>query len=66
MVANPEIAIDPEDPNAVYALSILKPRIIFDTDAERERKERLRTRKLEEIGRLQAKIERLETELKDL
>ena len=54
------------DPVERFALSVLRPRVIFDTEAERERKAKLKARNLEEIARLQAKIARLETEIAEL
>ena len=45
---------------------MLRPRVQFGTDEERDKTEKLKSRKSEEIKRLKAKIERLEAEMNDL
>lgn len=63
----PHDVVSPEaDPVERFALSVLRPRVVFDTEAERERKAKVKARNLEEIARLQAKIARLETEIAEL
>jgi hypothetical protein len=54
------------DPAEKFALSVLGPRVLFDTEAERERRAKVKARNLEEIARLQAKMARLETEIAEL
>jgi len=66
VVLSPDRLEQADDPSEAFALSILKPHLLVDTEAERERKAQLRTRKREEIARLQAKINRLEDELAEL
>lgn len=66
VIANREIAVDDSDPSAVFALSVLRSRVQFGTDEERDKTEKLRSRKREELERLKAKIERLEAEINDL
>jgi len=66
ILADSEIAVDEADPNSVFAYSVLRPRVQFDTDEERERIEKLKARKREEIERLKTKIDRLEAEINDL
>ena len=66
IVATPETGSMADDPSEAFAISILSPCIRYDTDAERERKSRLRMRKCEEIERLKDKIARLEAEIAEL
>jgi DNA invertase Pin-like site-specific DNA recombinase len=54
------------DPTEAFAVSILRSIICYDTEEERERKQKLRSRKIEEIERLRDKIRRLEAEIKEL
>ncbi len=66
IVIAPERLEQAEDPSESFAASILRPCVVVDTEAERERKAQLRSRKREEIARLQAKVARLEDELAEL
>ena len=66
IVATPESVSLAEDPTEAYAVSILRPRIQYDTDSEQERKAALKQKKVEEISRLKAKISRLEAEISEL
>ena len=66
ILAAREAVADDSDPNSAFAFSILKGRLLLDTEEERERKTRTRARKLEEIDRLRDKIARLEAEIEDL
>lgn len=66
IVATPETVSLDEDPSEAFAVSILKPRIQYDTDTERKRKTTLKKKKIEEISRLQTKISRLEAEISEL
>lgn len=66
IVATPETGSLNNDPTESFAISILSPCIRYDTDEERERKARLRTRKREEIERMKDKIARLEAEIAEL
>jgi len=45
---------------------VLQPCIQYDTDDERQRKARLKQKKIEEIDRLKSKIARLESEISEL
>ncbi len=63
IIATPENVSFGEDPTEAFAISILRPCIRYDTDEERERKLRLKTKNIEEINRLQEKIARLEDEI---
>jgi DNA invertase Pin-like site-specific DNA recombinase len=65
IIAEPEPDLD-ENPTERFAVSLLQSRIQYDTDAERERKHKLRARKIEEIERLRDKIGRLEAEVAEL
>ncbi len=66
IVATPEAVSLDDDPSEAFAVSILRPRIQYDTDTERKRKTTLKKKKIEEISRLQSKIERLESEISEL
>jgi len=66
VVATPENVSINDDPTEGFAVSILRPCIRYDTDEERERKQRLKTKKIEEIQRLHDKIARLESEIAEL
>jgi len=66
IVATPETVSFNEDPTEAFAISILTPCIRYDTDEERERKLRLKAKKIEEIQRLHDKICRLESEIAEL
>lgn len=63
IIAAPEPATLSDDPSEAFAISILRPCIRYDTDAERERKLRQKVKNIEEIQRLQDKIARLEHEI---
>ncbi len=65
IIAEPESDLA-ENPTEQYAVSVLQSRIQYDTAAERERKAKLRARKVEEIERLRDKIARLEAEVFEL
>jgi len=66
VVATPETISLNDDPSEAYAVSILRPRIKYDTDNERDRKATLKKKKADEISRLQSKIARLESEIAEL
>ncbi|MFU8781269.1 MAG: recombinase family protein [Kiritimatiellia bacterium] len=66
IIATPESSTTAHDPSEAFAISILGPLIRYDTEDERERKQKLRSRKIEEIERLKDKILRLEAEIKEL
>lgn len=66
VVMSLEAAESPEDAGERFAVSVLQPRLICDTTADRERKDKLKARKLEELSRLHAKIARIESELAEL
>lgn len=66
IIATPERISLEDDPTEAFAVSILKPRIQYDTEVERERKAILKRKKIEEIERLNTKIARLESEIADL
>lgn len=66
IIATPETVSFNDDPTEAFAVSILSPCIRYDTDEERERKQRLKAKKIEEIQRLQEKIGRLESEISEL
>ncbi|MCE9613022.1 MAG: recombinase family protein [Lentisphaerae bacterium] len=61
-----ELAEDPSDPTARYAMSTLQPYIEFDLVEDQDRRARLRAKKLEELERLRAKVARLEGEIAEL
>ena len=63
IVAPPEVATETTDPSAIFALGILKSRVQFETELARDRVERTRQKKREEIKRLKTKLDRLESEL---
>ncbi len=63
VIAPPEVADETSNPVAQFALSILSPRVQFETESSRERREKQKAKKREEVTRLQAKIERLEAEI---
>lgn len=54
------------DPRGEFATSILRPVIQFDTEAEQEKKDKQKAKKLEELERLKAKISRLEAEIAEM
>jgi DNA invertase Pin-like site-specific DNA recombinase len=66
IVATPETVSLDEDPTEAFAVSILGPRIQYDTDDERHRKAIQKQKKIEEIERLKFKIARLEAEIADM
>lgn len=66
IIATPENVSFSEDPAEAFAISMLRDCIRYDTDDERERKLREKTKKIEEIQRLQDKIARLEAEIVEL
>lgn len=66
IVATPETISLDDDPSEAFAVSILRPRIQYDTDSEHDRKVTLKKKKIEEISRLQSKITRLESEISEL
>ncbi|MBT3194202.1 MAG: recombinase family protein [Verrucomicrobia bacterium] len=66
IVATPEATSLQEDPTEAFAVSVLHPRIQYDTDDERRRKAQLKQKKVEEISRLKLKIDRLESEIAEL
>ncbi len=55
-----------EDPTEAFAISVLRPRIQYDTDDERALKTQQKQKKVEEINRLKFKIARLEAEIAEL
>jgi DNA invertase Pin-like site-specific DNA recombinase len=63
VVCDRETIRNADEPSAQFAWSILKPRVVSETQAEREQRELERARKREEIERLKDKIARLEAEL---
>jgi len=65
-ILSPDAVEAVDDPAERFAVSLLGDRVISDTVAERERKEKLKVRKLEELARLHAKIARIESELAEL
>ncbi len=65
IVAEPEPDLD-ENPAEQFAISVLRMRIQYDTDSERDRNSKIRARKIEEIERLRDKINRLEAEVAEL
>ena len=66
VVATPETAALSEDPTEAFAISVLRPRIQYDTDDERSLKTQQKRKKVEEINRLKFKIARLEAEIAEL
>lgn len=66
IVTSPEAIAETDDPNNTFAVSVLRPLLRCDTAADRERKEKLKAQKLDELARLRAKLERLEAELAGL
>jgi DNA invertase Pin-like site-specific DNA recombinase len=66
IIATPESSSAEEDPVETFAAGILRQRIQYDTDSERERRAALKKKKIEEIARLKAKIDRLEDEIAKL
>lgn len=66
IAASRELVEDPNDPTAMFALSILAPCVRFDDFEEQERRQRLRAKKMEEIERLREKLTRLEGEVAKL
>ncbi len=66
IVATPETVSLDDDPTEAFAVSVLKPCIQYDTDDERERKARLKQKKIDEIDRLKFKIARLEAEIAEM
>ncbi len=66
VIAPPEVANETTDPSAVFAYSMLRARIQLETEAMRERVEKVKAKKREEISRLEAKIKRLEDEIASL
>ncbi len=54
------------DMAASFAYQMLKPVVLFDSEADQERKRKQRQRLLDEIARLQNRIQRLEDELAGL
>lgn len=66
IAALPEQLDQDDDPSAAFTLSILRPCIQCETEVEIEKNAKLKTRKLQEIARLQERIARLETEIAEL
>lgn len=66
IIATPESVSLDDDPSEAFAVSILGPRIKYDTDSELERKAILKKKKVERITRLKSQIARLEAEIADL
>jgi DNA invertase Pin-like site-specific DNA recombinase len=66
ITVTPEQLSEDLDPRGAFATSILRPRMLAGGDLDAERRERVRTKKLEEIRRLQARIARLESELAEM
>ena len=66
IIATPERVSLDEDPTEAFAVSLLDPCIQYDTDDERQRKARLKQKKIDEIDRLKSKIARLESEISEL
>jgi DNA invertase Pin-like site-specific DNA recombinase len=56
----------PANPTGQFVSNLLRRRIQYDTDADREQKLRTKAKKLEEIGRLHARLARLEAEVAEL
>jgi DNA invertase Pin-like site-specific DNA recombinase len=63
VITEPLPAGDESNPAERFAQSVLQPCLRHDTEAEHNRKLKLRRKKIEEIERLKDKIERLEREL---
>jgi DNA invertase Pin-like site-specific DNA recombinase len=63
IVVAPEPGEETDDPVTRFAVSILQPRICVEESLDVERRARTRTKKREEIERLQARIARLEAEI---
>ena len=66
VIVPPDEITNNEDPGARFALSLLQPFIQFETAPDRERREKLKAKKVEEINRLKEKIARLEEEVSQL
>jgi DNA invertase Pin-like site-specific DNA recombinase len=66
IIATPESVSLDDDPTEAFAVSLLEPCIQYDTDDERNRKRRLKQKKIDEIDRLKSKIARLESEIAEL
>ncbi len=66
VIVPPDEITNNEDPGAKFALSLLRPFIQFDTEPDRDRKEKLRAKKIEEINRIKEKLSRLEEEVSQL
>jgi len=66
IIVPPEEISSNDDPGAKFALSLLRPFIQADTEPERQKKDKLRARKIEEINRLKEKLTRLEEEVAQL
>ncbi len=66
LVSEPHPLDADDDPAEAFAASILVRCIQYDTDAERAQKGKQRTRKIEEIDRLKARVSRLEGEVAEL
>lgn len=62
----PADALKTDDPALLFPLSAVRRRVVVDAPAERKRKAKIKSRKLEELGRLQAKVARLEAEISEL
>jgi len=66
IIAEPDPASFADEPAAAFPSSLLRQRVLYDTDEERERKSAARRKKAEEITRLKLKIARLEAEISQL
>jgi DNA invertase Pin-like site-specific DNA recombinase len=66
VVVSHEAVDEVDDPRELFAISLLKPRIQYDTEAERERKAKAKNKKIEEIARLHERIARLEAEIAEM
>lgn len=66
IIAEPKSLASEDDPRATFAASFLRPCIQYHTEEEDERRAKLKTKKLEEMDRLRAKIGRLESEIAEL
>jgi DNA invertase Pin-like site-specific DNA recombinase len=66
LISEPHPLAAEEDPAEAFAAELLADCIQYDTDAEREQKAKLRARKIDEIDRLKARVDRLEAEVAEL
>lgn len=63
VIVSSEALDERDDPADRFAVSMLRSRFVYDMTAEKEKDERLRARKLDELERLRAKVLRLEAEI---